>query len=555
MTARLKSTPLLSHSQLAFRIGLARKRLSLYPLDKLDFIMMDLERPEMCSRHAHWCTGDLTGRMLEFLSCADGIDGNVDARLHELFERILRAKRPSGLFGRSICHPSAQLTIEEHVPTWSYRLFNALIKYHDLTGDYRALDAAVATGEWFLKNADRFMKAYEGGAACPMEFWVSEPLAELYRITRDSRYLDFIGMLNERISGCDYIHTHGFLATMRGLQLAAIYTGDTGWNEKPEHYRRVIIDKHYETADGCVTEVLPRSFRNEGCAIADWLMLNLNAGFISGDAEPYERAENILWNAMFFNQFITGGFGHRDVMPNGYAMGPVAEAWWCCTEHCGLAMSEYAMHAVTLHDNVLRINLLTSGKFVAGGIELQITTSYPSSAATTIVVDKLPENVKIAVRVPSCVQNAEVREARTANGAQVYLSGSLGHNVYDYEDKALLKYGPLILSPQVKYWNPKVADGDGNVPAGYIPSRLPEGPALCVGNAKPGDRLDYAQTPIPDWSNFERGPGTELWIEGASVNVPVSFSDGSHSILWFSPLCVATSNLSLYDTPILFDRI
>ena len=57
--------PRLSGSQLSFRIGLARGRTAHYPLDSLDFTLMDLERPELCSRHAHWCTGDLTGRLLE----------------------------------------------------------------------------------------------------------------------------------------------------------------------------------------------------------------------------------------------------------------------------------------------------------------------------------------------------------------------------------------------------------------------------------------------------------------------------------------------------------
>ncbi len=40
------SKPLLAASQLSFRIGLARTRTAAYPLDSLDFIMMDLERPD-----------------------------------------------------------------------------------------------------------------------------------------------------------------------------------------------------------------------------------------------------------------------------------------------------------------------------------------------------------------------------------------------------------------------------------------------------------------------------------------------------------------------------
>ena len=84
------ATPLLTESQIKFRLGLVRQRTRAYPLDSLDFIMMDLERPDGTHRHAYQCTGDLTGRLLEFLAHADGVDGQHDERLPGLFERILR---------------------------------------------------------------------------------------------------------------------------------------------------------------------------------------------------------------------------------------------------------------------------------------------------------------------------------------------------------------------------------------------------------------------------------------------------------------------------------
>ena len=69
-----KSQPRLYRSQLSFRVGLCRGRTAAYPMHKLDFIMMDLERPLLSHRHADWCTGDLSGRVLEFLSAAEGVD-------------------------------------------------------------------------------------------------------------------------------------------------------------------------------------------------------------------------------------------------------------------------------------------------------------------------------------------------------------------------------------------------------------------------------------------------------------------------------------------------
>ncbi|MCY2994276.1 MAG: twin-arginine translocation signal domain-containing protein [Planctomycetota bacterium] len=117
------SQPVLASCQLAFRIGLARQRTASYPCDSLDFIMLDLERPEGRSRHAHWCTGDLTGRLLEFLSCTEGIDGKSDPRLKGLFERVLSQRRPSGLFGKLPDKPDGDGFVHfppVPLPEWSY---------------------------------------------------------------------------------------------------------------------------------------------------------------------------------------------------------------------------------------------------------------------------------------------------------------------------------------------------------------------------------------------------------------------------------------------------
>jgi hypothetical protein len=48
-------------------------------------------------------------------------------------------------------------------------------------------------------------------------------------------------------------------------------------------------------------------------------MLNLNAGPIFDDDTAYEKAERAFWNALAFNQWSTGYFGHRTLTPNGCA--------------------------------------------------------------------------------------------------------------------------------------------------------------------------------------------------------------------------------------------
>ena len=365
------ATPLLSPSQIQFRLGLVRQRTRTYPLDSMDFIMIDLERPEEIHRHAYQCAGDLTGRLLEFLAHAEGVDGLRDERLPELFERILRQRRPSGLFGRIIADP---LLTHECFAACN-RYFPGFIHYYELTNDGRALDAAVGLADLTIRSTELWRQRLKATGGRSIEFWITEPMALLYGITGKREYLDFLDMIQDDLQMPDLgAHAHGYMATLRGLQTAALVTGDAAWNSKAEAARRMIIERHYEMPDGCTPESFPHSGATEGCSMADWLMLNLNTAAITGNDAAYEHAERILWNALAFNQWCTGSFGIRATTPDGYGLRRFEEAWWCCVHHGGLALVEYARHAVTLRDNTIQINLLVPGLYrlaLPGGREAE----------------------------------------------------------------------------------------------------------------------------------------------------------------------------------------
>jgi len=538
------SNPLVSESQLGFRIGLARTRTSSYPLDSMDFIMMDLERPDNCSRHAHWCTGDLTGRLLEFLSCSDGVDGKSDPRLSQLFERILKQRRPSGLFGKYAGQPK-NVVPEDDINSGADRLFCGLIRYYDLTGNEQALESAEGVANWLISRTDVWRTQLKNTGGRIIYAWVTEPFARLYGITRDQRYLDFCGMINENLETCEKgVHAHGYMSTLRGLQVATLITGDKAWNDKPEQNRRIIIDKHYEMPDGCTPEGFPSSPANEGCSIADWLMLNLNAGLISGDDSAYEKAERIFWNALAFNQWITGGFGHRALTPIGYGMSRFEEAWWCCVHDAGIAMSEYARHAVTFRDNAVHINLLVPGKYElplpdGQNAEVRIDTRYPASGEAIIEAKNIPADISVKVRVPGCIRKPDLSETRSADKVRVALKGRLGHRIEECQSGVMLTYGPLVLAPLFA-----------------LSASSLDTPLLKVGEKADSDGfLQLSNTPLPEWSYFDEGPGARCWVEGSAVNVPVRFPNGDVRELHFCPLCYNTSNLTLYETPIVFQGV
>ena len=552
--------PLLGPSQLGFRLGLARARTTTYPMDSLDFIMIDLERPEGISRHASWCTGDLTGRLLEFLSIAEGVDGIADPRLGGLFERILKQRRPSGLFSRY--HDRSTSPPENQVLAGSGRLFPGLVRYFELTGDARALDAASGLARRLWSLRDDWRKHLRATSGRVIEAWVSEPFARLYAIDRDPRWLEFCGMIQENLGPCDVpCHSHGYQSTLRGLQTAALVTGDLSWNEKPRQSRRMIIERRFEMADGSICESFPHSSRNEGCSIADWLMLNLNAGLIGDDDTAYEKAEHVFWNALSFNQWITGGFGHRALTAGGYGM-PLEEAWWCCVHEAGMALSEMARHVVTLHGNTVRINFLVSGSYAVklpGGKEVvvAITTTYPAKAEASIEVKGVPEAMTVRLRIPGCVRGGTVSEARDGQSIRLTFRGRLGHRIVPWGAGVVLTYGPLILVPaSYGFGAGKLSEADRKAPAGYVPDALPAGvPVLLPGRTADADGfLALEPGPLPEWSYWDEGPRARTSVAGAAVTVPARLADGTTVPLRFTPMGYNTSCLALFETPLVLRR-
>jgi hypothetical protein len=551
------AVPLLFESQVSCRLDLARKRTAQYPLDSMDFILMDLERPPTSRRFADFCTGDLTGRLLWFLSSTDGIDGQSDPRLRELFERILKQRQSNGLFGK----PAAQLDVTQPftdkcggVGYSSNMLLFGFVAYYAQTGDLRSLQAACGMVEFILtrKHLYREWLGARKGKPC-IEMWITHPLARLYRITGDRRYLDLCATIRDSFDRIEGTHSHGLGTTLRGLQLAALYSGDMSWNERVEQFRKRIA-LEFATADGGVSESYPESARNEGCSIADWMVVNLQAGLLMGDDTAYEMAEHIFYNAFAFNQLDNGIFGLRQLTRNGYGIGPFEQAWCCCLHHCGTAIGEYARHAVCLRNGAVHVNLLVPGRYTVQGITVTIRSNYPSGVHSIVTVTGQTPDTEVRVRVPSCVRNATKTERRQNDEITIVLNGEIGHTVEESRKGRVLKYGPLVLAPQSYFWSPLHRSMDDAVPCGWGGPIMPAGfpKMLLDGLADSNGFLKLKKNPERLWNHYDAGPTARFHVRDAEVGVPVRFDSGEEMELVFTPLCSATSYLVFCETPIVF---
>jgi hypothetical protein len=539
--------PLLFDSPLKLRLQLAKDRMTRYPVDP-NFLMMDLERPLLRTRQAHWCSYDLTGRTLLFYAQADGIDGEHVPQLRELYERIMNNRRPSGTFGTLYRQGKAPDEAERIGTHFLY----GLVSYYRLTGDLRALDAAEDAAAFMLDKGDEYFDALinKNGISNPF-CWNTEAFAELYCETGKETYLDAVRRLAYHSMGAmKGAHSHGYLTTLRGILKAALYSGDADLAEFVRVRRQELLDADAVLPNGDICEAFPRSPRNEGCSIADWVLLNLLYADYFDDDEAFAMADHAYWNALSFNQFVTGGFGHRYLSKHGYRAS-IEEAWWCCTANAGLCFAELARHAVTCRQGTLKLNFLLSGRYTLqterGPVTVTVTTRYPTKVETVVKVEGTKQ--ELSLRVPPCIRDFRVVRRETLTGYELRLDGRLGHTVEQQGDRCVVQYGPLILAPlSYRCETLPTFNADTTVPDGYTHEGIAGGVRIDPGTPDANGFYPLSHGPLPKWSIYEEGE--MAWIGGgevASAYVPVVFPDGTTKELYFQPLCSATSNLTLHD--------
>ena len=148
---------------------------------------------------------------------------------------------------------------------------------------------------------------------------------------------------------------------MRGFADLYALTGEQRWRDFAERDWHIFATR-YLLPTGGVKEVLEDKYeRDEGCAEADWLRLNLSLWRLTGEGRYLDAAERSLKNHFIYQQFPNGGAGHRVLhQVNNQTVafkGLSEEAWWCCGEHWARAMVDVARSAVVGSPRGLFINL------------------------------------------------------------------------------------------------------------------------------------------------------------------------------------------------------
>ena len=333
--------------------------------------------------------------------------------------------------------------------------FSALMEYHELTGDPRAMEAASRLADWYrsyLDNGDLAAANYfaadgrfsrEGATVGQLGKGALEALLWLYYRTREPRFLaeaKEMADLNRRWGGVAWMihgdipnekpeyegwHIHANLTTVRGFPWLYAATGERSYLADAV----AACDRVWERATwgtGGVLEQIPWGTNpdphDETCQTSDELQLSYLLADFTGDTRFLDRAEHIYTNHIRYMQMHNGDFSTFNRLPGPQRGG---DGWFCCGWWGAKALYEVARHLVASSPEAVTVNGLQPAEVVVPvgetmvrvGIEADIPRSgdvrltvSPERPATFALMLRVPGGMVLeGVRVNGEAQHTEVR--------------------------------------------------------------------------------------------------------------------------------------------------
>ena len=306
-------------------------------------------------------SGDISGRFLEIMSCLARESQDPHPLLRPLLEELPKQIRSGGYFCASgeidwmqpIDRDGKGASRVMLPALWgNARMLCGLVAACRAFPDNQTLSAtARKLGDFYVRVTPRFtdparMAEYAGGTTYASGYvtcWfpAMEGLVKLATLSGEKKYLETAATIAAFYSAVDTLpvdHAHGMLCNQVALLLLYEATGDAAYLARVEGRWDDLVRGGYINAAGGILERCRTTFdRDEGCAEADWLRLNLELGRLTGKNRYRDMAERLLHNHFLQNQAATGGFGHRTILCDRKGVygfdAKIREATWCCDYH------------------------------------------------------------------------------------------------------------------------------------------------------------------------------------------------------------------------------
>lgn len=375
-------------------------------------------------------SGDISGRFIEIMAMNARGDYNVHPAFKELLADAQKQQRPGGYFAAS-GHIDWQQPVDYKdiytstmMPAlWgNARLLCGLVEAsRSFPDDAPLLATARRLGDFYVGMIPRFtdparMSEYTGGDTyaagyVTCYFPAMEGLVKLHALTGERKYLETAVTMAAFYKQFDRVpidHAHGMLCNQVSLVLLYEATKDVSYLERVEkRWDELVTGGFVNPAGGIMEQCKVQFGRDEGCAIVDWLRLNLALGRVTGKTRYWAMVERTLHNHLLQNQTPKGGFGHRGSLCDHEGVygfkDSIEEAVWCCTFHGQLGFVNLRSHLLNRTAAELTCNLALdfTAKYADGTVVSEIR---PVAAAGEVLrqrirLDGLPATV-LRVRQP-----------------------------------------------------------------------------------------------------------------------------------------------------------
>lgn len=394
-------------------------------------------------------------------------DETLYALIRKGMEEFLQTQTPEGYIGNYT--KDAQLT---NWDIWGRKyVLLALLSYHKLTGDRRALMAACYSADYLLRQIEEYRVDiartgyYQGMPSCS----ILEPIVYLYDATKEARYLQFakdiVGSVEKKGNAqlitkvIDEVpvaertpHPKSWWAFENGQKAYEMMSCYIGMME----LGRVLNDSFYKEIVERVAEDIRRNEINiagtgaafecwyhgkqrqtspayhtmETCVTFTYMQLCSRLFQYTGNALYIEELERTVYNALMASMKEDGSQiskyspleGHRS--PGEEQCGMHMN---CCNANGPRGFALIPKIALQAEGNNIRLNLYTPmDAILADGtkkLNLKVETNYPADGGVSVLMDiQRPERLRLILRIPeqaedvSVLVNDEVQEVSHKGG-------------------------------------------------------------------------------------------------------------------------------------------
>ncbi|MEX1239824.1 MAG: beta-L-arabinofuranosidase domain-containing protein [Cyclobacteriaceae bacterium] len=413
--------------------------------------LIQMFRPDVRENHhkTDWY-GEHAGKWLYTTAMAVRQSGDEDLKeqLLKTADQLVSNQAPDGYLG--VYSPAIRITNGDALHNRSWDVWNltlmtlGLLEVHDYFPNEKYLTAAKNIGELFLttfgeggNDITRYGTRYGISATIALD-----AVVELYKETRDQRYLDFAELIVKRMEARDNVKlvrvslNGGDMETVgdgKAYQLLWNLTGLAKLYEvtRNEDYLKAIrnawqniADQHLTIAGGpwggvgkhleCFNK---KDFWNpygfiETCSTMSWIQLNKELLRLTGEARFAHELEKAAYNALLGAQSPNGREWCYHSFSNGRRH--IAHFNDCCPSSGAMALEELTTVIYSRKENGVAINLFSESEGEvtlqnANKVKVAQKTSYPFEGKISVTVAPAKRaQFPLFIRIPEWANTADI---------------------------------------------------------------------------------------------------------------------------------------------------